>query len=187
MNKYKNLTISALGTRILIAICGVFSPLALHAQGTAVKDVNVVNSPTVNIANPVGLASGTTVGINPSNNTVKLDATIPVTVRGDGTEIIYSQDITAECCPPALSAMVDVSLYKQIRIAVTRVGNNANALITPFLHFGIVENAFYTDRVPLDDAYENSMNKVYDTPGQFVRVQLQGQGVMRVVIYGRRN
>jgi hypothetical protein len=189
MNKFRNLAITALGMIMLIVVVSALIPSTGHGQGgNTVRDVNVVNTPSVNVINPVGLTTGTTVGINPSNNTVKLDATNPVTVRGEETEIIYNQVITAQCCPPSLSAIVEVSAYKQIRIAVTREsGNNSYVLITPFLHFGNEENPNYSDRVPLDDAYENSMNKVYDTPGQLVRVQLQGSGNVRVVIYGRRN
>jgi len=189
MNKFKNLTITNLGMFLFFAGVYAFIPMTVCGQGgsTLAKDVNVVNTPSVNVANPVELATGTTVGINPSLNTVKVDTTSPITVRGEGTETIYNQVILAESAPPALSALVDVSAFKQIRIAVTREGNNSFAHITPFLYFGNVPNAFYGDRVPLDDAYENNLNKVYDTPGQLVRVQLQGVGTMRVVIYGRRN
>ena len=178
MNRLKNLTIKNSGMFLIIAVVAALFTVTADGQ---VSDVNVVNTPTVLFPR------GATIGIDSSNNTVKLDETSPVTVRGEKTEVILNQLVTASCCPPTVSAKVDVSAYKQIRIVVkSETGNNSGVWITPLLRLDNTQD-YYGDRIPLDASQQNSLNKVYDTPGQFVQVQLQGSGSIRVVIFGRRN
>ena len=56
---------------------------SVQAQQSAAWDVTVVNVPKVAVSGPVTLANGSTVGINPSSNTVQVGnlATSPVMVR----------------------------------------------------------------------------------------------------------
>jgi hypothetical protein len=184
MNKIKTSINAFLGISLIVLVGAV---ITTNAQApTTSKDVNVVNTPSVNVANPVGLAPGTIVGISSTNNTVRLASNTLVTVRGEKTEIIYNQVVTAFCCPPAITALVDVSAYKQIRIVASLETVNNSVLITPYLHFSNDPNANYSERVTLDDSYQNSMNRVYDTPGQYIRVQLQGSGSVKIMIFGRR-
>ena len=118
---------------------------------------------------------------------MKLDETSPVTVRGEQTEVILNQVVAASCCPPTVSTKVDVSAYKQIRIVVkSENGNDSGVWITPQLRLDDTQQ-YYGDQIPFDAAQTNGLNKVYDTPGRFVQVLLQGAGNMRVVIFGRRN
>jgi hypothetical protein len=176
MNIIKQSAAEILGI-LLFGLIAAIIPAA--AQTT---DVNVVNTPTVI------LPRGSTIGIDSSNNTVKLDPTAPVKVRGEKTEVILNQVINVDIVNyPHFSAKVDVSEYKQIRIVVRNETLGANAQITPFLY---PENGFNygAGMVPFEkDPFQNVMNKVYDTPGNFIQIMLQGSGSLRVVIYGRRN
>jgi hypothetical protein len=79
LNRFKNSLIALAGTLALIAVVAAFTPGTTQGQSgsTPPKDVTVVNTPTVN------LAEGARVGIDPARNTVKVDesAREPVTIN----------------------------------------------------------------------------------------------------------
>ena len=96
MKRIKNSLIALAGTLALLAVVAAFTPGTTQGQsgGTPSKDVNVVNTPTVNARQDgdwsVKLADGASVGLDPARNTVKVDesARDPVTIVFDGLEIV---------------------------------------------------------------------------------------------------
>lgn len=192
MNGFKKLTIMNVGTFLLLAGIYAFIPTTVCGQGgnTLAKDVNVVNTPTVNVANPVELATGTTVGIDPTKNVIKLDpvslVSNTVLVVNQPSNVSGGQNVTVTVGP------VDVSQFKQIRVVVARdpVGPSVCPVeITPYLRYG---NEF-SKKIPLDNTYSDNMNQLYETPGQSFELLLRNPpgncvnmpSVMQVVIYGR--
>ena len=96
MNRIKNSLIAFACLSALIAIIAVLTPRSTQGQAgsTTSKEVSVVNTPTVNVANSpavraqqggnwtVNLAEGASVGIDPARNKVKVDDSTrePVTI-----------------------------------------------------------------------------------------------------------
>ena len=54
MNKFKNAAIGIVGIILMITIVSALIPMTGHGQGgTIAKDVAVINTPSVNVTNPV--------------------------------------------------------------------------------------------------------------------------------------
>ncbi|HEX6123796.1 MAG TPA: hypothetical protein VFZ23_00340 [Pyrinomonadaceae bacterium] len=171
-------SISTVGILSLFGLVG--SGMTVIAQSpTIAKDVNVVNTPSVIVTNPVTLASA------------------PVTVRGEETVTIFEQvgSVGGNTGPRLTLGPVNVSAYKQIRIVAVRefaCPSNAGVTVTPYLRYGPT-GVPSPNRIRLDTSFANDMNRVYELPGHEVEVQLEanlpecGVDVVRVLIYGRRN
>ena len=190
MNKIKNSNKVFLGI-LLAGLFGAVIPITAQGQtGANSKDVNVTNTPTVT------LATGATVGINPANNTVKLDVNAPVTVRAEGALLIYDQTISIPegVTPIVFTAPVNVSAFSKIRVVAITNGQSVTVVTVMHLDEGGIPGI---ERISLDDISVLQSNrftgtKLYELTGHWVSFTVDkvseavGARTIQIQVYGKR-
>jgi len=147
------------------ALCLIEGPA--HAQGGApTHNVNVVNTPTVMVA---------------GTPTVAIAGTPTVALAGIAVETVK----IFEAIESGLSDPIDVSAFKQIRIAATCSNPAQTATVRPFVLVGdtIFSVAAMGDLlVPCN----TGATATYEVPGQAIVLNVQN-GPAHVAVFGRAN
>ncbi len=179
--KIRNLLFVLLGAAMIAAI----TPVISHGQGSTGKDVNVVNTPSVNVINPIALSAGTSVGISSS-------VANPVFVRDERANLLAFQALDVSFS--SLSDLGDVSVgsYEKIRVMVQNQGPAFNLTLT------LIEGGHAVgvlDVINVQGACPDfpcgggavTTTRVYEVPGRFIRLSSLADQRTRgnVMIFGR--
>ena len=137
--------------------------------------VGVVLGTTVfraDIAQATGLAQSVTVANTTTNP-------VPVAVQGQ-TELVVQHTFTG----PAAVGNIDVSKYKEIRVAF-----NPNGVTCAIASLTITGPAGALDEMEACGATLADRNKTYDVPGQSLELEFSGgtSDQATVTVYGRTN
>jgi len=165
------------------------SPTSSSAPSAGPQNVNVVNTPTVNLAlgTSVSVSGTPSVTISGTPN-VGISGTPTVNVAA-GTVLAYDQTTTVQQFGAVSLPQLDVSMFKEIRIVFT-----VNGAIDYILASRIVNPNDATEVVVLENlnqAQTGRGTKTYDIPGQRIDFVLNGSNFgpasVHVQVFGRSN
>ena len=184
--KIRNLFCVLLGTAMLVALIAAITPVSSQGQGgNSGKDVNVVNTPNVNVTNPITLSAGTSVDVSSS-------ASNPIFVREMQTTAVAFQSLDTSFSALQNLGDIDVSPYRQIRVVVQNQGAPFSLTLTLVEAGRSIGNLDVID-VPgacPDVSCGNgraSVTRVYEVPGRTIRLSSNADRRIKgdVVIFGR--
>ena len=160
------------------------------AGPTNVRVVNTLAEPvpvtgTVSVSNLPAIQN---VSIDPAANTVKVDTSAPLSVRGERTALISDQTRTVDIDRPvAIFDPVDVSQYKEIRIWAFVQGYTGYSLIVQILDPGTGNDVTLDQN--MNESGAGHVTKVYNPLCERLGFILVGGATahVRLRIYGRTN
>ena len=200
MFKLKQSLIAFAGMSLIIGLVTLATPSPTQGQGNSdnaplAKDVNVVNTPTVNAQQ----SGAWNVGIT-GTPTVKLDPTANhVTVTPRGAKLVFDSGLVSypEGTDTTLIGPIDISGYSKIRVGVSHRGPSdinvfpRTTLVTAPPIF--LENSFPLDSFSVEDNVGSvarngpSVSRVYEVAGTtlFILVQFgDGEHDVRAAVFG---
>jgi len=160
------------------------------AGPTNVRVVNTLAEPVpvtgaVSVSNLPAIQN---VSIDPAANTVKVDTSAPLSVRGERTALISDQTRTVDIDRPvAIFDPVDVSQYKEIRIWAFVQGYTGYSLIVQILDPGTGNDVTLDQN--MNESGAGHVTKVYNPLCERLGFILVGGATahVRLRIYGRTN
>ena len=174
-----------MGASILFVLVGVVMPDNIRGQsGSVGKDVNVVNTPNVNVSNPVTLAAGASVNVISS-------AANPVLVRSaQSTAVAFTASNVSFSGLEALGD-IEVAGYEKIRIVVLN-RSFAVDLVVNVVEAGQIVGVLDVIAVPGCDGSggcvgTRSISRLYEVPGRKIRFTTNAdqRATGDVVVFGR--
>ena len=160
-----------------VPVTGTVSVSNLPATQTVSGTVSVSNLPAIQ-----------NVSIDPAANTVKVDTSAPLSVRGERTALISDQTRTVDIDRPvAIFDPVDVSQYKEIRIWAFVQGYTGYSLIVQILDPGTGNDVTLDQN--MNESGAGHVTKVYNPLCERLGFILVGGATahVRLRIYGRTN
>lgn len=179
--KIRNLLYVLLGA---VFIAGMTPIISLGQAANGGKDVNVVNTPSVNVNNPVTLSAGTSVGVSSS-------ASNPIFVREERTTALAFQALDGSF---SLLNDLDVTVgpYDKIRVLVQNHGFNFSLTLTLMeagRSVGILDVINVQGACPDLTCGDGSVTttRIYELPGRTIRFSTNVDPRLKgdVVIFGR--